>query len=141
MKKQQTVFVRNNGSEDFSDRYNGEDFTIAANGGIEEMLVETAELCLGFGQDDKIRCVRRLGWAFTMDDMPRAQKRLASFSFHMTEREALEHDPSKVSSSSAPRGNETGAGLSLSAPAVVSNKGGRPRKLSPLQKLAQAQAG
>lgn len=144
MQRQQTVFVKNNGAEPFSDRYNGEDFKIPP-GGIEEMLVETAELCLGFGQDDKTRCLRRLGWAFTMEDMPEALERLGQFSFHMTEKEARGFNPTN---SSAPVGNETPAAPKGAAGGVAAkNKGGRPKKTvsartnqSVLEKLAHAQA-
>jgi hypothetical protein len=134
MIRQQTVFVANHGDEPFRDRYNGEDFTIPA-GGVEEMLVETAELCLGFGEEDKTRVIRRLGLAFTLDDMPKALERLNSFSFHMSEKEARAHVPSNESPSSAPRGVETGGGI-LPLPPGVGNGG----KVGPLQKLAAAQA-
>jgi hypothetical protein len=134
MKKQTTIFVRNNGAEPFCDRYNSEDFTIPANGGVEEMLVETAELCLGFGQDDKTRCLRRLGWAFTTDGMKDGLKKLGQFSFHMSEREALAHKPT---GSSAPAGDETGDSPSGGSPGVAPKKVGRP---SVLEKLARAQA-
>jgi len=136
MKRQQTVWVRNNGKEPFSDRYDGEDFTIAP-GGAEEMLVEAAELCLGFGQDDKVRCVRRLGWAFTQENMKAALERLGQFSFHMTEKEAVEFRPSKQISSSAPADGETAAGSQDSAAGVGTLH--LPPK-SPLEKLATANA-
>jgi hypothetical protein len=141
MKRSQTVWVRNNGTETFHDRYDGEDFDIEP-GGVCEMLLECAELCLGFGQDDKTRCLRRLGWAFTQNRMPEALARLESFSFHMTEKEALEHDPNKAAKpqvhSSAPVvGGEPAA--EVSAPAVASPHKEGERK-NPLKKLADAAA-
>lgn len=138
MIRPQSIFVRNNSADDFHSRYNGEDFTIAADGGIEEMLVETAELCLGFGQEDKTRCLRRLGWAFTQDDMGEALDRLGQFSFHMTEKEALGFEPT---ASSAPGGDETAAALKGAA-AGVARKGQNAHRpnASVLAKLANAQA-
>lgn len=134
MIRRQTVFVRNNGTKPFRDRYNGEDFTIAP-GGVEEMLVETAELCLGFGEEDKTRVIRRLGLAFTLDDMPKALERLGEFSFHLSEKEARAHQP--ISGPSVPAGDdETGAGMTAYPAPGVGNAG----KLGPLQKLAAAQA-
>lgn len=138
MKRQQTVFVRNNSPFPFRDRYNGENFTIEAFGGIEEMLVETAELCLGFGQEDKARCLRRLGWAFTLEDMGPALSRLGMFSFHMTEQEAESFKPI---ASSAPGGDETGAASSGAAPGVaLTTAKGHRTNASVLAKLANAQA-
>lgn len=138
MKRQETVWVRNNGTkkEDvFRDRYDGEDFEIAP-GAVCEMLIETAQLCLGFGEDDKSRCVRRLGWAFTSDRMVDALARLGKFSFHMTEKEALDHDPAKVSKSSAPFGDETPVAAKAAAGGVASSAG----KPNLLDKLARANA-
>lgn len=90
MRKPQTIWVRNNGNKTFNDRYDGEDFQIKP-GHFIEMLVECATLCLGFGEDDKIRCVRRLGWAFSHDAMKSAIKELGEFSFHMSEKEAIQY--------------------------------------------------
>jgi hypothetical protein len=144
-KRDQTVFVRNNGAEPFRDRYNSEDFEIAA-GGIEEMVVECATLCLGFGETDKRRCLQRKGWANSDAHMKNGVERLSKFSFHMSENEALEHDPNK-------RPEETPAVDSAhsSAPVVGGDASGRDsslpeaavqqRRKSPLGKLADLVAG
>src|SRR5437899_12086960 len=95
MKRQQTVWVVNHGTEKFVDKYDGENFEVLP-GEAVEMLVECAELCLGFGQEDKTRALRRKGWAFTNIGMKEATAKLQAFSFHMTEKEALEHDPNKA---------------------------------------------
>jgi hypothetical protein len=137
MKKLDTIWVRNNGKEPFTDRYDGEDFEIAP-GGVCEMLVSCAELCLGFGENDKSRCLRRAGWAYTSDRFEEAVARLNKFSFHMTEREALEHDPSKTISSSAPADDETPAAAPVVAGGVAHK--GTTAKINPLQKLASANA-
>lgn len=131
MKKQQTVWVKNNGTEQFVSRYDGEDFEIAP-GEAVEMLIECAQLCIGFGDEDKSRCLRRLGWAFSLEAMPAAAKRLEAFSFHMEKPGSA----SKESSSSAPRGNESPVVASVSAGQVVYSSTGR--KLGPLDKLAAA---
>ena len=133
MKRAASVWVRNNGKIVFSDRYDGEDFSIPP-GGVTEILVETAELCLGFGQEDKTRCIRRLGWAFTQNNMSEALSRLGTFSFHMTEKEALAHKPSKLIGSSAPAGDETPGDPQGEPGGVVTRQ-----PLNLLQKLAQAQ--
>ena len=139
MKRAETVFVKNNGKEAFASRYDGEDFAIPP-GEICEMLVECAQLCLGFGDEDKSRCVRRLGWAFTSDQMVDALARLGKFSFHMTEREAQEYDATKKVSSSAPADSETPAGAKGPAGAVVIPPG-NPRGKSPLLEKLAASAG
>lgn len=143
MKRQQTVWVVNHGTEKFVDKYDGESFEIAP-GEAVEMLVECAELCLGFGQEDKTRALRRKGWAFTNIGMQEATAKLQSFSFHMSEKEALEHEPNKAP---AP----AGSAVHSSAPVVgAAAEGGQPpsvagvqkpaRKPGPLEKLAQANA-
>lgn len=142
MKRQQTVWVRNNGTEKFVDKYDGEDFEIAP-GETVEMLVECAELCLGFGQEDKTRALRRKGWAFTNIGMQEATAKLQSFSFHMSEKEALEHDPNKAkpaeqARSSAPSGAVEAAGGTSVPPVAAAHT---PKAKGPLQKLADAQAG
>lgn len=86
MKKVDSVFVRNNGSLPFSDRYDGEDFTIEP-GQALEMEATCAKLVFGFGEEDKTRAIRRLGWAASTAELPLALERLYSFSFHMTEAE------------------------------------------------------
>src|SRR5258708_7240423 len=153
MKRQQTVFVRNNGTETFTDRYNGEDFEIPP-GGQEEMLIECAELCLGFGEEDKTRALRRKGWAFTSVGQKEGLARLARFSFHMSEKEALAYDPNKEmvvgdlaksiatqSHSSAPVVGGAAAGVSSDAPAAAAVQTQKvARKPGPLEKLAAANA-
>jgi hypothetical protein len=121
MRKPDSIFVRNNGKEPFYDRYDGEIFKITP-GGVCEMLVPCAELCLGFGENDKSRCLRRLGWAYTSDRFDEALKRLITFSFHMTEKQALEHNPSKSIGSSAPAGDETPASAPAGAGGVASQQ-------------------
>lgn len=133
MRKPDTVWVRNNGAEDFNSRYDGEDFSIPA-GAYVEMLAECATLCLGFGEEDKTRCLRRLGWSFTGDQVKEGEKRLAAFSFHMTEVEAS----GKKARSAAPAG-----GGEPSAPVHKADAGVAPTpdegQLQPvLGKLAQA---
>jgi len=111
MRKAQTVFVRNNGGDPFSDRYDGEDFTIEP-GKAVEMEADCAKLVFGFGEEDKSRAIQRLGWAPTSADMKTALARLNAFSFHLS-------DPSdepvtvQSASSSAPAGDAGGAGESV----------------------------
>lgn len=143
MRKQQSVIVCNNGTEAFQDRYDGEDFEILP-GEETEMLVECATLCLGFGEEDKTRCLRRLGWAKTFNSIAEATKRLDTFSFHMPGEPRSSRNAQRTSSS-APASDETGEASQEVSPGVEPRKPGRPakvqpgKKLSPLQKLAQAQ--
>jgi hypothetical protein len=81
------VWVVNNGTDAFRDRYDGQDFEIAP-GAYIEMPPEAAKLSFGWGEEDKSRALRRLGWAATVNDNPRAIERLNAFTFHATEAEA-----------------------------------------------------
>lgn len=128
MKKQLTIWVRNNGtakSDTFKDRYDGEDFEIPP-GGVLEVPVETATLCLGFGEEDKSRCLRRLGWAISSDRTADGITKLSKFSFHTSEKQALEYDSSKVSRSNAPPRNETDAVLSPASGVDIPQFGKKP---------------
>jgi hypothetical protein len=84
MKKQDTIWVRNNGTVAFEGRYDSEDFTIAP-GEAVEMLVECAVLWFGFGEESKERVLRKLGWAHTHQASLEGEKRLSQFSFHTHE--------------------------------------------------------
>lgn len=137
MKKQQTVWVRNNGAEAHRDRYDGEDFEVAPGQSVE-MTLECATLCLGFGDEDKSRCLRRLGWAATHQGQDEGKKRLAAFSFHMSESEANAHDPQQPSRSAAPAG---GGDAPADTRKSVAGAAASAKPKGPLEKLAAAQAG
>lgn len=100
MKRAQTIWVKNNSGQPFADRYDGEDFAIEPDESIE-IEAECAKLVFGFGEKDKSRAIRRLGWAPTFADTSDALERLGMFSFHMKQCEAEEHQ----ASSSAPAGD------------------------------------
>lgn len=113
MRQQTTVWVKNNGPELHRDRFDGEDFEILPGGAIE-MLPEAAKLCFGFGEEDKTRCIRRLGWAVDQAKLPVAVARLGLFSFHqkdptdqesapLVEREAAA-GPGRLAAASHPEG-------------------------------------
>lgn len=82
MRKADCVWVRNNGDEIFSSRYDGEAIELAP-GKAEEFTLAAAELLFGMGEDDKSRCLRRLGWMNASQQMDQALARLNKFSFHM----------------------------------------------------------
>lgn len=130
MRKPQTIWVRNNGTDTFSDRYDGEDFAIEP-GEAVEMLAECATLCLGFGEKDKTRCLRRLGWAFSSGKMAEGKARLDTFSFHLDK--PGKSVPALPCSASAPGTVEPGEGVPAPSPVVA--KAG-----NVLGKLAAAQA-
>ena len=126
MKRPDTVWVKNNGPLAHTDRYDGEDFTIEP-GQTAEMYADCARLCFGFGEDDKTRAIRRLGWGNTRNDLAEALKRLNAFSFHL----------------SAPVGSGDTAALSsgkVADSSDVREPEARPRlQVNVLEKLAQAQ--
>ena len=147
MKKAQTVWVKNNGAEPFSDRYDGEDFTIAP-GEAVEMLAECATLCLGFGEEDKARVLRRRGWAFTVEAQKQGEKRLDEFSFHMSERESRGERPVPIppvrrrkESLAAPAIEGTSPAFASSEDAGEESDSALPTgQVNPLEKLARATA-
>src|ERR1700752_1873572 len=105
MRKEESVYVTNNGEQPFRDRYDGEDFVIHP-GETLDMPAPCARLVFGFGEKDKGRAIRRLGWAKTASDMNDALARLRTFSFGMSPPPvtALEKAaPEKSSSQHAPR--------------------------------------
>ncbi len=113
MKRDTTVWVKNNGGEAFCDRFDGEDFEIPP-GGAVEMLPEAAKLCFGFGEEDKSRCIRRLGWAVDQNKLPLALARLNKFSFHSKDPTDLESAP-QVDREAAPGPGRLGAASHLDA--------------------------
>lgn len=116
------IFVRNNSPESFKDRFDGEDFTILP-GEYIEMPPEAAKLCFGWGEEDKSRAIRRLGWAETVNDLPEAARRLGLFSFHSSEEEAQRtgQAPARLEANAAPGSStaehavESGAASDLSS--------------------------
>lgn len=135
MKKAESVFVRNNGAETFKNRFDGEDFEIEP-GQALEMYVDCATLVLGFGEDDKTRALRRLGWISAQHDVKTALERLSKFSFHMSEKEASDHVHSSAPVvAGAPAGSAQSGGVG-SDPDVAEPQR---KHVSPLGKLARAQ--
>lgn len=122
MKKAESVFVRNNGAEPFVDRFDGEDFTIEPGSAIE-MEADCAKLIFGFGEADKSRAIKRLGWAPTHSDMKCAVAKLNAFSFHMEQ----------PSDSSAPVSDAEAAGKPSGRPAAT----GQPRRRRKYKKRAK----
>lgn len=82
MRKPDSIYVKNDGDETFTSKYDGEDIVIDP-GKAEELTLAAAELLFGFGEDDKSRCLRRLGWMGMHLDYEKAIARLNKFSFHM----------------------------------------------------------
>ncbi len=136
MIRPQTVWVRNNGSETFKNRFDGEDFEIEP-GRSEEMTIECAALVFGYGEEDKTRAVRRLGLAFTRDEMTEALKKLDEFSFHMTEKEAREHNHSKTPLSTPGEGGK----VKGKAPWVTSQGAETSGQVNLMDKIAGTAAG
>lgn len=128
MKRPETVFVRNNGTEPHSDRYDGDDFTIEPGKSVE-IFADAARLCFGFGEADKSRAIRRLGWASTSHDQSAAIARLNKFSFHM---EDTGHLYAPVVTD-----DDTSAGNTAGASDTTDIKVPDRKLVKPLEKLAQ----
>ena len=105
MKFPDTIYVRNNGGESFRDRYDGEPFEIKP-GQAVQLHQGCAELVFGFGQEDKLRCLRRLGWVETNGDLSKGIERLNAFTFHESEKAANDHRARKPT---APADGKVGA--------------------------------
>lgn len=118
MRKALTVFVRNNGDTPFNDRYDGEDFIIEP-GRAVEMEADCAKLVFGFGEKDKSRAIRRLGWAPTSADVAGAMKLLYTFSFYSTKEELDAAIGAEKASLTAPASGVNAAGEGSPPPAAV----------------------
>lgn len=94
MKFPDTIFVKNHGTETHRDKFDGDGFEIKP-GQVVQMHEEAARLCFGFGQEDKLRTLRRLGWVETNGDLSRGLARLNAFSFHESEKAANDHQARK----------------------------------------------
>lgn len=137
MKPRNTIWVRNNGQEPMSSRYDGEDFEIEP-GEYLEMEIACAELVFGFGDNDKSRAIARLGWSKTHFDMAQAIQRLNTFSFHMSEKEAKGHSSAPVDgpSEDSPSGSPEKA---VKQPRAAKTKAVRAKPRNALEKLASVQ--
>lgn len=109
MKFADTIWVRNNGTEVHRDKFDGDAFEIKP-GGVLQIHQAAAELCFGFGQDDKLKTLRRLGWIETSGELARGIERLNAFSFHESERAANDHQARKPFAPADGRVAEEGAG-------------------------------
>lgn len=90
MKFQDVLWVRNNGNETFTDKFDGDEFELKP-GQVMQIHQGAAELCFGFGREDKLPTLRRRGWALTNTDLAQGLKRLNQFSFHESEKSANDH--------------------------------------------------
>jgi hypothetical protein len=75
----QTIFVTNKGIP-ATGRYDGVEYTFDTNKEVE-LSLEAAKHIFGYGDDNKEPYFVRLGWMKMNTDLPRAQQRLAEFSF------------------------------------------------------------
>ena len=74
------IYVTNNGNTSLEDGWNGERFTFAP--GIQvEIPVGAAQHIFGYGVDDKVPHLIRLGWLKMSNEVEAGMKRLAEFSF------------------------------------------------------------
>lgn len=85
-----TIWIRHNGNFVHKDKYDGDEIELHP-GDIKQLHLGCAELCFGFGRDDKLPTLRRLGWVDTQADSKAGLDKLNSFSFHENERAANNH--------------------------------------------------
>jgi hypothetical protein len=75
-----TIFVRNNGIDTLTDAFDGTQYVFEP--GKEVELPEVAaKHIFGYGVDDKVSNLVRLGWMKMNTDFPEAMERLGTFSF------------------------------------------------------------
>lgn len=94
MKFAETIWIRNNGTVTHTDKFDGDTFEIKP-GQVLQLHEEAARLCFGFGKEDKLPTLRRLGWVETSGDMSHGLERLNAFSFHESEKAAHDHQARK----------------------------------------------
>lgn len=114
MKFAETVWVRNNGDFVHKDKFDGDEFELPPNGFVQ-IHQAAAELCFGFGRENKLPTLRRLGWVETNGDLARGIAKLNVFSFHSSESEAKGHRVRKPIAP-ADESSEVGAGAGKPAP-------------------------
>lgn len=144
MKHPKTVYILNKTNEEFRDRFDGEDYVFPPNEYVQ-VPIEAAKLIFGFGEEDKLRAIRRLGWAVTTTELEKAKARLKGFQFHL-EPPHYGHQPAPVGASNPPSGvvsdsggdnpeggGDTGTG---DADTAVPTSNGTPKNL--INKLAAA---
>lgn len=75
-----TILVQNNTEEDLLDKFDGIQYVFKAG---ESLLVpeEVAAHIFGYGEDDKLRAMHRLGWVQSSTDLEKGTSRLAKFVF------------------------------------------------------------
>jgi len=88
------VWVLNTGDERLQDRWDGQLYEYPPNVPVE-IPEHVAEHTFGFVSGDKERCLIRLGWVQTANDLVVAFERLSKFVLS-TERPEIHHYPSPV---------------------------------------------
>jgi len=78
------LYVCNNGDKDFSDRYDGEDFSFKV-GETIQIPFEAARHIFGYGEADKSRALRRQGVYTHSTDAEKGQKWIDQFVFEMVQ--------------------------------------------------------
>ena len=78
-----TIFVCNNGSNTFTDSFDGTTFHFEPGKPVELPEI-AAKHIFGYGDDDKEPYFVRLGWMKMSTDLPAAKDRMAQFSFSST---------------------------------------------------------
>lgn len=74
------VFVTNNGKQLLEDGYAGKRYVFQP-GRTIEIPMDAAVHIFGYGKDDKMPCLIRLGWLRMSNEVDLAMKKLGEFSF------------------------------------------------------------
>jgi len=86
------IFVTNNSGHELVDAWNGKQFIFPVGGTIEIDEI-VARHIFGYGADDKINNLVRLGWVHTNTDIPNAIERLGKFMFSTENKPSRSLDP------------------------------------------------
>lgn len=100
MKLPKSIYILNKTDEEFRDRFDGEEYVFPP-GKFVQVPIEAAKLIFGYSEPDKLRAIRRLGWAVTSTEMEKAQERLRGFQFH-AEPPYTVHQTAPVGAASTP---------------------------------------
>jgi hypothetical protein len=109
----ETLFVTNNGDFSFEDGFDGKRYQFAIDSTVEIPLL-AAKHIFGYGEDNKIPYLIRLGWLQVSNDMDKAMGKLANFQFD-TQRPIKGHSKAPVVDKVAPLPLKNGGGAKVQA--------------------------
>jgi hypothetical protein len=106
------IYVTNNGKKALTDYFDGKPYVFEPGKSVS-IPVEVAEHIFGYGKDDKLPNLIRLGWIRISSEMDSAMQRLGEFSFSM--------NPPQTIHSSSPVDKDRARGWSKQPPLAKSD--------------------